>query len=158
MNRRHRLLCWIVAVLSFSPLRRASGGVAMRKVSSTSCQVIPVNLGLGTTTQIVLEQTPKVTLFADKKHFKVVTNSSSSRSLAIIPTIESAELDAFRNSKGQLPASAELAADLNKSFKTNLFVFFDNNNQMMFELQFVDKKKADYILKVTEVFNGDCVL
>ncbi|MBX3023012.1 MAG: hypothetical protein KF799_15155 [Bdellovibrionales bacterium] len=130
----------------------------VRLVSSSSCQIIPVKLGLGMTTQIVLEQEPKVTLYADKKHFKIVTNGTSPRSLAIIPYFESSELDIFRGPKGDLPSAAALANDLNRSFKTNLFVFFENNNQLMFELQFVDKSKADYILKVSQSFNGNCNL
>lgn len=133
-------------------------GDNVRKVSSTSCKIIPVRLGLGMTTQIVLEQEPKVTLYADKKHFKVVTNASSPRSLAIIPYFEPQELDVFRNAKGGLPTSDALASALDRNFKTNLFVFFENNNQLMFELRFVEKAKADYILKVTELFEGDCVL
>ncbi len=130
----------------------------VRKISSSSCKVVPVNLAIGITTQIVFEQEPKVTLYADKKHFKVVTNASSPRSLAIIPTIESNELDVFRSPRGNLPSPSLLATALDRSFKTNLFVFFDNNNQMMFELRFVQKDKADYILKVSQVFNGDCEL
>lgn len=99
-----------------------------------------------------------MTLFADKKHFKVITNASSPRSLAIIPVIESTELDVFRDPKGNIPAPAALASALDRNFKTNLFVFFDNNNQLMFDLQFVEKQKADYILKVSQVFNGGCEL
>jgi hypothetical protein len=148
----------IIAFLSFlawaAPIREN----ALRKITSTSCESIPVHVGLDMTTQIVFEQEPKVTLYADKKHFKIVTNPSSNRSLAIIPVIETTELDALRDSKGQLPAPANLAAALDRSFKTNLFVFFDHNNQLVFQLHFVDKSKADQILKVTQTFNGDCVL
>lgn len=146
----------VFALLGATIAARAS--TALRKVTSSSCQIIPVNLGLGMTTQIVLEQEPKVTLYADKKHFKIVTNASSPRSLAIIPVLESSDLDPFRDAKGELPSPAALAAALDRSYKTNLFVFFENNNQLMFELRFVEKKKSDYIVKVTETFTGDCSL
>jgi hypothetical protein len=147
----------LLAILAL-PHTAFAAANALRKVSASSCQIIPVNLGVGMTTQIVLEQEPKVTLYADKKHFKVITNSSSPRSLAIIPVVESGELDLFRDSKGALPQQSALAAALDRSLKTNLFVFFDNGNQLTFELHFVDKNKADNILKVNEVFNEDCVL
>lgn len=145
-------------ILLSALLQPAFGASRVRTVSSSSCQVIHVNLALDLTTQIVLEQEPKVTLYADKKHFKVITNASSPRSLAIIPVVESTELDLLRNPKGGLPAPPALASALDRSFKTNLFVFFDNNNQLMFELRFVEKEKADYILKVTQVFSGGCEL
>lgn len=130
----------------------------IREVRETSCNLIRVNLGLGMTTQIILDQSPKVTLYADKKHFQISTNPSSPRSLAIIPFVEPNELDSFRDSQGKLPSPKDLAEVLDKSFRTNLFVFFENNNQLMFELRFVKKEKADHILKVTQIFNEDCVL
>lgn len=130
----------------------------VRRVSSTSCKAVPVRLALGMTTQIVLDQEPKVTLFADQRHFKIVTNPTSPRSLAVIPVVEPQELDAFRGRDGNLPGPAALANALNRSFKTNLFVFFDNNNQLMFDLNFVEKARADYILKVSEIFDGSCEL
>ncbi|MCB9024812.1 MAG: hypothetical protein H6625_00715 [Bdellovibrionaceae bacterium] len=136
----------------------ANADTGVRRVSSSSCDVIRVNLGIGMTTQIVLEQAPKVTLFADKKHFKISTNPLSPRSLAIIPYIDSTELDMFKDSKSILLAPKPLASALDNSFRTNLFVFFENNNQLLFELRFVVKKQADNILKVTQIFNKDCGL
>jgi hypothetical protein len=136
----------------------AAANLGVREVTSSSCEIVRVNLGLGMTTQIVFEEEPKVTLYADKKHFKISTNSLSPRSLAVIPLADAQDLNAFRDPSGQLPLPETLAEDLDKSFKTNLFVFFKNNNQLMFELRFVEKKKADYILKVTEDFKKDCVL
>ncbi len=133
-------------------------GAGVRQVSSTSCDAIRVNLGLGMTTQIVFEQEPKVTLYADKTHFKINTNSTSPRSLAVIPFVDMNELNHFRDAKGKLPAAGLLAGHLDKSFRTNLFVFFENNNQLMFELRFVEKSKADYVLKVNQVYNRDCSL
>ncbi len=135
--------------------RKTSG---MRVVTSTSCDPIRVNLGLGMTTQIVLEQKPKVTLHADKRHFKIHTTEHSSRSIAIIPFVESNELNAFRNGQGKLPSPKALAELLDKSFKTNLFVYFENDNQLMFDLRFVEKSKADYLVKVRQTFNERCVL
>jgi hypothetical protein len=136
----------------------ANAKPGIRKISSTSCQVIRVNLGLGMTTQIVLDDEPQVTLYADKKHFKINTNSVSPRSVSVIPFVESSELNVFRKANGKLPSAKALAASLDNNFKTNLFIFFKNNNQLMFELRFVEKKKADYILKVKQVFNKDCAL
>jgi hypothetical protein len=130
----------------------------VRKVSSSSCQVIRVNLGLGMTTQIVLDQEPKVTLYADQKHFKVNTTALSPRSIAIIPFIDTSEINIFKDSRGKFPPPKILAEALDKSFKTNLFVFFENNNQLMFDLRFVEKTKADYLLKVKQTFQKDCAL
>jgi hypothetical protein len=136
----------------------ASARTGVRQVSSTSCEIIRVNVGLGMTTQIILEQEPQVTLFADKKHFKINTNSSSPRSLAVIPFSDGNDLSTFRDSAGHLPSQIALASVLDKNFKTNLFVFFKNNNQLSFELRFVERDKADNILKVTQLFKEDCVL
>jgi hypothetical protein len=135
----------------------ASAGPTMREVSSTSCKAIPIELGIGMTTQIIFEQEPKVTLFADQTHFKVVTNGKANRSIAIIPLISSSEIEGIKNGHPGMSSEA-VAAALNASIKTNLFVFFENNNQLMFELRFADKKNADYMVKVKQVFTGECVL
>ena len=129
----------------------------VRSVSSTSCKSIPVNLSVDMTTQIILEQEPKVTLFADKKHFKIVTNAVSPRSLAIIPVIEQSELESFKIN-AVLPGPAALATALDQSFKTNLIVIFDHSNQVMFDLHFVEKSKTDKIVKVTQTFEPGCEL
>ncbi|MCB0361878.1 MAG: hypothetical protein KDD35_04115 [Bdellovibrionales bacterium] len=129
----------------------------IREVSATSCEVVQVNLGLGMTTQIVFEQEPKVTLYADKKHFKITTTPLSPRSLAIIPFVESSELDSLQASNKRLSAKM-LASELDEALKTNLVVIFENNNQLMFLLRFVEKDKADYLLTVKQVFNKDCKL
>jgi len=134
----------------------ASSGV--REVSANSCDVVRLNLGLGMTTQVVFEQEPKVTLHADQRHFKINTNSLSPRSLAIIPFVDASELNAFRSPRGKPYSGAALAAGLDASYKTNLFVFFKNNNQLMFELRFVEKSKADYIVKIKQTFEKGCVL
>ncbi len=159
----------VLSVLSFAATALALGlviggkgslahSVGVREVSASSCEVVRLNLGLGITTQVVFEQEPKVTLYADHRHFRINTNSLSPRSLAIIPFVEANELNAFRDAQGRMPTGAALAQALDKSFKTNLFVFFDNNNQLMFQLRFVDKAQADYIVRVKQVFKEDCVL
>ena len=137
-------------------LSSVQGGV--REVVYTSCDVIRVNLGLGMTTQIVFEQEPRLTLYADHQHFRINTNDLASRSLAIIPFVEASEINDFRDANGKLPGPKELASLLDQSFKTNLFVFFDNSNQLMFELRFVEKKNADFVLKVKQDFDGECAL
>lgn len=135
----------------------ASAGASLREVTATSCKAVQIDLAVGMTTQIVFEQEPKVTLFADQTHFKIVTNATASRSIAVIPVISSSEIDAIKNGRPNMSNDA-LAAALDASFKTNLFVFFDNNNQLMFELRFVDKKRADYLVKVKQNFSQGCVL
>src|SRR5689334_24248379 len=110
------------------------GAPNVRKVTSTSCHAIRVNLGVGMTTQIVLQQEPKVTLFADKKHFRISTNELAPRSLAVIPFIEASEVNRF-DSSPRRSSPRELAQLLDKNFKTNLFIFFEGNNQLMFDLR-----------------------
>lgn len=130
----------------------------VRYVTNTSCDTIRLNVAAGITTQIVLEQEPKVTLFADKKHFKINTNAASPRSLAVIPVFESSELEQLQGGRAIPRSQMDLATLLDRNFKTNIFVFFENNNQLMFELRFVPKEKADYVLKVKQSFNGKCEL
>ncbi len=153
-------IAWIIGflltLLLWIPLGFGSSGV--REVSASSCEVIRLNLGLGMTTQVVFEQEPKVTLYADHRHFRINTNSLSPRSLAIIPFVEGSELNAFRDAQGRLPGPKALAEALDKSFKTNLFVFFEGQNQLMFQLRFVEKSRADYIVRVKQIFNQDCLL
>lgn len=144
-----------LAVILFSG-SSAFAGTALREVSSTSCKAIPIELGMGMTTQIIFEQEPKVTLFADQTHFKVVTNSSANRSIAIIPVISSSEIESLGVRASASPTA--LVNALNANIKTNLFVFFENNNQLMFELRFTEKKNADYLVKVKQIFNDGCAL
>lgn len=148
---------YLILLFVFVPIF-AFGKSGVREISSSSCDIIHVNLGLGMTTQIMLDQEPKVTLYADKTHFKINTTPVAPRSISIIPFVDPAELNVFRDSRGKLPSQKALAIALDKSFKTNLFIFFDNDNQLMFELHFVEKKKADYLLKVKQTFKKDCVL
>lgn len=132
--------------------------MAVREVSVTSCEAIRINLALRMTTQIIFEQKPKETLFADHKHFRINTSDRAPRSLAIIPFIEASELNAFRDAHGNLPDDKEMAKRLDESLKTNLFVYFDNSNQLLFHLHFVEQEKVDDIVKVKQIFNGSCNL
>ena len=131
---------------------------AVREVRASSCQAIRVNVALGMTTQIVLEQEPEVTLHADQKHFKIYSNEVSKKSFAIIPTISAVEIENFGDGRNRALNSSELAHFLDNSFRTNLFVFFKNQNQLLFDLRFVEKSKADRVLKVSQDFSGDCNL
>lgn len=164
MKRHFTLLLFILEVVGPAGVsgsfvgRVAQARTDVREVSASSCDIIQVNLGLGMTTQVVLEQEPKVTLYADKKHFKITTTSLSPRSLAIIPFVESSEIEALQSSQNQRLSPKRLASELDKSLKTNLFVFFDNNNQLMFQLRFVEKNKADYIVMVKQIFKKGCNL
>lgn len=138
----------IFLLITFLSLMAEARGV--REVSGSSCRPIQINLGLGLTTQLIFEQEPKVTLFADKTHFKIVTNPSSPRSVAIIPNVDPSELERL---KGR-----SIARVLDQNLKTNLFIIFAGSNQLMFDLRFVDKAKADYVVKVNQTFPEDCVL
>jgi hypothetical protein len=115
------------------------------------------------TTQIVFEQAPLLTLHADEQHFKIRTNTEAPRSIAIIPNIEAATVSRLfpdPNSPGisLVPTHKELVTALDRHLRTNLFVFFQRSNQLMFELGFSEKKKADYIVIVKQDFNKDCRL
>jgi hypothetical protein len=149
---------YIIIIIFYSNFSHSKNQNNIREVSSTSCNTVRINLGLGMTTQIVFQQEPKATLYADKRHFKINTNTLAPRSLAIIPYVDSSELQVFKDSNGNYPSPKKLAISLDKSFRTNLFVFFENNNQLMFELRFVEKEKADFLIKVKQIFKKDCVL
>lgn len=129
----------------------------VRDVTATSCQVVRVNLALRMTTQIVFEQPPSLTLHADEQHFKIRTNEEAKRSIAIIPHIESSTIEQVTSgSQAQNLSQKELAKRLDEALRTNLFVFFNRSNQLMFELRFVEKDKADYIVNVKQDFNQEC--
>lgn len=142
----------IYNLLFFSFISFTTTGV--RDVSSTSCDITTVKLAVGLTTQIIFEQEPRLILHADDTHFKVSTNKFSPRSLAIIPHLENSEINQF----GKPNDPKKLAESLNKHLKTNLFVFFDGTNQLMFELKFAPKNEADYVLKMTQKFDKGCSL
>tara|TARA_B100000941_G_C28144697_1_gene369515 strand:- start:48 stop:509 length:462 start_codon:yes stop_codon:yes gene_type:complete len=139
----------IISIILVSAERSfATSGV--RKVQASSCEVVKIYVAVGITTQLALEQEPRTTLFADKNHFVINTSDSAPRSLAIIPKFNPNELSS-------LPQKNQVKA-LDKNYKTNLFIFFDNQNQLMFELRFVEKEKADYIVDIKQTFPKDCML
>ena len=143
---------WPLAFAMLSTTTHA--GSRLREVTGTSCKAISIKVGVGLTTQVVFEQEPKTTLLADQSHFKIVTNGSAKRSIAIIPTLAANELEAL----GAAGPTNTFVAALNGSLKTNLFVFFDSQNQLMIELSFAAKDSADYLVKVTQRFDERCAL
>ncbi len=153
-------LYFVFFLLPFGLLGKVTKGHqnAIREVSASSCEIIEVNLALGMTTQIVLEQKPEATLYTNQTRFQISSNDSAPRSLALIPQLSAAEASQFNGANGKMPGGRQLMDLLNKSFATNLFVFFKNNNQLTFHLRFVTKESADYILKVKQTFPRDCAL
>lgn len=144
------------SVLFLAALTFSTG---VRVVSATSCEVIPVKLALGITTQLIFQEEPAVTLNADEKHFNIQATPQVPRSIAIIPQVSRQEIDEItKHSPSTSGARKGLEKSLNAHFKTNLFVFFKSQTQLMFELQFVEPKHSDYILKVNQVFDPECLL
>lgn len=148
------MILYLLLSLFGSPLENG-----VRSLKASSCEVIPLKLALGVTTQIVFEQEPSVTLYADEQHFKIQSTPNVPRSIAVIPQFSQSELDSLIKSSGSKNLDQEgLAKVLDHYFKTNLFVFFDSSSQLMFELKFVEPSKADYILKVQQKFTKECLL
>jgi len=137
--------------------------VGVREVSATSCQVIRINLSPGMTTQLIFQQAPVLSLHADEQHFKIHTNEAAPRSIAIIPHVDSSTISRLfpqqepQGAAGK-PSHGELVSRLDESLRTNLFVFFKRSNQLMFDLRFVEKSRADYIVHIQQEFVGDCQL
>jgi hypothetical protein len=132
------------------------GNLRVRTVTATSCDIIPINLGIGMTTQLVFDQEPRVTLYADKDHFLIQGTKEAPKSLAVIPLIRSNEI---RSSVGPEKSSTSAITELvDTAFTTNLFVFFSHNQQFMFEFHFVAKKKADFAVHIKRGFSGKCDL
>ncbi|MDB5038596.1 MAG: hypothetical protein JWQ35_2124 [Bacteriovoracaceae bacterium] len=134
----------------------------VREVTATSCEVIRLNVALGMTSQLIFDEPPTLTLHADEEHFKVKTTPEAKRSIAIIPFVDSATLAQLFQSRREenviIPSPRVLAERLDAAYHTNLFVFFKNSNQLMFELRFVEKPKVDFILNVRQAFRKDCQL
>lgn len=131
----------------------------VREVRASACDVIPVRLSLGITTQLIFDRKPSLSLLADQKHFKIESAPTVPRSLAIIPQFESNELEALSQSQeATVPSKKVLAQRLDLHFRTNLFVFFSQSGQLMFELRFVPPENADYVLKIREEFSQECQL
>jgi hypothetical protein len=102
---------------------------------------------------------PRVTLHADPTHFILQSDESAKRSLAIIPTVTDQVIQRlFTDSNGEFsnPNQVQLARRLDENLKTNLFVFFPSGVRMMFELRFVEKSKADYVLAIQYKAKGGC--
>lgn len=129
----------------------------MREVQASSCEIVRVNLSVGMTTQLVFEEVPVQTLHADEEHFKVRSSPDAPRSIAVIPSISSQTL-AEAAARGQDPMGKAFMDSIDRAFSTNLFVFFKNSNQLVFQLRFVPKSQADNIVKVRQVFKRDCNL
>lgn len=150
----------MIALLIFQSFMQLPIGV--REVKATSCQVIPVYLSPGLTTQLIFEQAPVLSLHADDQHFKVHTNEAAPRSIAIIPNVDGGIIaQMFPQAPGMpptIPSAKELVRKLDQNLRTNLFVFFKKSNQLMFELRFVEKSKADYIIHIKQSFSQECVL
>jgi len=147
---------WLLQIILALP-------IGVRDVTATSCEIVRVNLAPGMTTQLVFEGPPVLSLHADEQHFQIRTNEDAPRSIAIIPHIDSGTVNRLFPSQdpGGLPVTPshrELVARLDENLRTNLFVFFRRSNQLMFELRFVEKSKADYIVNVRQEFNKDCRL
>jgi len=137
------------------------GALGVRTVSVTSCEVVRVNVSLGMTTQLHFEQKPELSLHSDHQHFQIKHHEHAKNSLAIIPSIRTQEVENhFRLSDGsvRIPNDLALSRQLDESFRTNLFVFFKNDRQLMFELRFVPKSKVDYVVHVKEKISRKCVL
>jgi hypothetical protein len=158
---RSLIIPFLISLMAASQLEAALPS-GVREIKATSCEVIRLNVALGMTSQIMFEETPTLTLHADEEHFKIRANPNAKRSIAIIPFVEATSISQlFPNPHGGeplIPSGRAFAEKLDQAFKTNLFVFFKHSNQLMFELHFVEKTQADYILNVKQVFRKDCQL
>lgn len=129
----------------------------LREVQATSCDVVDVRVSVGQVTQLVFEATPSQTLFAADQIFKITSSPDAPRSVAVIPTISAEAIQDGMNHQG-IKSVAEMMRLLDKTYSTNLFVFFKGENQMQFKLRLVPKEQADSILKVTQIFRKNCSL
>lgn len=146
---------WILTLL----IIQASANTGVREVKATGCDIIRVNVSLGMTTVLDLADVgePTVTLHADEEHFILRTHENAKRSIAVLPQVTEADLRKILNDQDQSSKSdSQLASGLDRAFRTNLFVFFKNNQRLMFQLRFVQKSKADYVLRIRPEFKGTC--
>jgi len=137
----------------------AAHGGGVRKVDATPCDVVDVNLSLGMSVLLQFDSDPSLTFHADEEHFLVRTTDSAKRTIAIIPHVKEEELrKLFRSEGGEflLPSQNQVAAVLDKSLRTNLFVFFKNSTRLMFRLRFVEKDRADYVVRVRQTYKKGC--
>lgn len=146
---------WILAIA----LIQAVQGTGVREVKATGCDIIRVNVSLGMTTVLDLADVgePSLTLHADEEHFILRTHENAKRSIAILPQVSEADLRRiFHHQDGVSRSESELAQGLDRSFRTNLFVFFKTNQRLMFQLRFVPKAQADYVLRIKPEFRKEC--
>jgi len=131
--------------------------IGVRRVEATACKVVDVRLSVGMSTLLEFDQEPTLTFHADDQHFSLKNSESAKRSLAIIPNIREQDVRSLFPNTDFPPGGAILADALDRTYRTNLFVFFKGSGRLMFQLRFVDKSKADYVLKIKQVFRKDCL-
>lgn len=131
----------------------APGGV--RAVSASPCDVIDVNLSLGMSALLQFDTDPTLTFHADEDHFLVRSSDSAKRTIAVIPHIKENELRQITHGDSgdsRLPSASEL----DRTFRTNLFVFFKGGSRLIFRLRFVEKDRADYVVRVRQSVKKGC--
>jgi len=143
-------------VLMILALTALPSGV--RTVEATPCEVIDVKLSTGMSTLLQFDDEPSLTFHADDQHFLLKADASAKRSIAIIPNIKEQEVRRLFPDSDRWPSSRAIAEALDRSYRTNLFVFFKSSTRLMFRLRFVDKPDADYVLKIKQVFGKGCSL
>lgn len=126
----------------------APGGV--RIVNASPCDVIDVNLSLGMSALLQFDTDPTLTFHADEDHFLVRSSDSAKRTIAIIPHVKETELRQI--SESRIPSASEL----DRTFRTNLFVFFKSGSRLIFRLRFVEKDRADYVLRIRQIVKRGC--
>lgn len=141
----------------FSSLVMIGTFQGLREVRATSCDVVDIRLAVGQVTQMVFETVPVQTLFASEQFYKITSSPEAPRSVAIIPTISPDAISDSMNKQG-IRSVSEIMRLLDKTYSTNLFVFFKNENQLQFRLRLVSKGEADAIVKITQIFRKNCSL
>lgn len=145
---------WIFALI----IIQAAPNTGVREVKATGCDIVRVNVSLGMTTVLDLADVgePTLTLHADEEHFILKTHENAKRSIAILPQVTEQDLRKIFSQENYSKAEPQLSQSLDKVFRTNLFVFFKNNQRLMFQLRFVPKANADYVLRIRPEFKGGC--
>ncbi len=130
----------------------------VRVVKATSCDIIDVHVSLGMSVLLQFDSTPSLTFHADEEHFLVRSSDSAKRTLAIIPHVKEEELRRLTRQDEALPSGASLSKLLDRIFRTNLFVFFKNSSRLLFRFKFVEKERADYVLRIKQIYRKGCEL
>jgi len=130
----------------------------VRNVEATSCDVIRINVSLGMTTVLDLTQVgePTVTLHTDEERFILRTHENAKRSIAILPQVSEQEVRMLSRNSNQVLSGRALANTLDRTFRTNLFVFFKSNARLIFQLRFVEKTRADYVVRIKQSYKKEC--